>query len=375
MNKQKVIHCFSEEENLKVFMKNLLVSVLCDVSSVLNLPRYLGRFRRDRIIVLLYHGIIKSYPQSPLRNIFGMNISREDFENQMAYLSVHCNVISASEAIAGERISFTKKNVVIVFDDGYRNNYTNAFPILTKYNFPALLAVPTGFIVDRVPLWNDIIEHVVSITDKKLLHINWEGIHFDFRLATTTDKTKFFRWLFFKCVKIMQEERDQFIGNIVKGLDVSIDNDGVLENPDYEPLSVREIKIMSESKMAEFASHSVHHFLLSHVNKNTLRDELINSKIAIEDMTGLPCRYLSLPGGFYNNSVIDMILDAGFEKIFSSEHAEFYPGNPDDIIGRYCITRSRIGSVFKDIVHGPFHWLYYSLKTRGKFERKTKYDY
>jgi len=39
-----------------------------------------------------------------------------------------------------------KKSVLITFDDGYEDNYTNAFPILKKYNFKATIFVITDFV-------------------------------------------------------------------------------------------------------------------------------------------------------------------------------------------------------------------------------------
>ena len=39
-----------------------------------------------------------------------------------------------------------KPCVVITFDDGYKNNYTNAYPILKKYNIPAIIFLTTNFI-------------------------------------------------------------------------------------------------------------------------------------------------------------------------------------------------------------------------------------
>jgi peptidoglycan/xylan/chitin deacetylase (PgdA/CDA1 family) len=39
-----------------------------------------------------------------------------------------------------------KKSVLITFDDCYEDNYTNAFPILKKYNFKATIFVITGFV-------------------------------------------------------------------------------------------------------------------------------------------------------------------------------------------------------------------------------------
>jgi peptidoglycan/xylan/chitin deacetylase (PgdA/CDA1 family) len=312
----------------------------------------------------MYHGIIKSHSKNPLKNIYGYHISEEQFRNQMEYLSKHCNVLKVSEAIAGEKFSPHKKNVVITFDDGYRNNYTNAFKILSKYNLPALFAIPTDFVINRVPLWPDVIEYAVVTTVKKLARIKWEDRYLDIKLNSVTEKIKFIKWLLSACVEVAQEKREQFISHVLEELGVFLDNDKILKNPDYEPLTPQEIKTMAESKLAEFASHSVHHYVLSRINKDTLINELTKSKLAIEQMTGLPCKYFCIPGGFYNDQIINAILEAEFEKVFTSEYSEFHPTNKPDIIGRYCITKNINMALFTDIIQGPFHRIYYSLISR-----------
>jgi peptidoglycan/xylan/chitin deacetylase (PgdA/CDA1 family) len=42
--------------------------------------------------------------------------------------------------------------VLLTFDDGYRDNLANALPILRKYDYPAVLFVPIGFLDDGRPL-------------------------------------------------------------------------------------------------------------------------------------------------------------------------------------------------------------------------------
>ena len=345
-------------------MRISLKSILCNTSYAFNLPKYLGPFGKNKVIILMYHGIVKSYSQNPLKDIYGFNISVNQFEEQMVYLSNQCNVIKASEAISGQNISHNRKNVVITFDDGYRNNYTNAFPILLKYNLPALFSLPTAFVVNRVPLWNDLIEYAVITTKKRAVRIKWNDVFSDFRLDAITEKIEFLKWLLFKCTEIAQEERERFIFNVFNELDVPFDNNKILEDPNYEPLSPQEIKILSESKMIEFASHSENHYVLSRVNKNTLINELKNSKIAISIMTSMPCKYFCIPGGHYNDSVIDTILEAEFEKIFSSDNIEFQPMNTQNVIGRHCIYKFTTKPLFVDIIHGPFHRISYALRSK-----------
>lgn len=70
------------------------------------------------------------------------------FKNMMSELSSFANFISSETLL--EYMNGTKKlsgiNFHLSFDDGLRNNYTNAAPILEKLNIPATFFVPTGYI-------------------------------------------------------------------------------------------------------------------------------------------------------------------------------------------------------------------------------------
>lgn len=47
----------------------------------------------------------------------------------------------------------TKHYVCITFDDGYRDNYTLAYPLLKRLEVPFAIYVTTGFIDNRMPMW------------------------------------------------------------------------------------------------------------------------------------------------------------------------------------------------------------------------------
>lgn len=93
--------------------------------------------------VLMYHSIDKNPGNSKII------VTPQDFEAQMRYLKSHgVKVITLEELIdlikANKRLP--RKTVAITFDDGYENNYTYAYPILKKNNFPATIFV----IVDSI---------------------------------------------------------------------------------------------------------------------------------------------------------------------------------------------------------------------------------
>ncbi len=93
-----------------------------------------------------------------------LSVSPENFEAQLAYLKdAGYTTIHLSDLVyflAGVR-DLPPKPIVISFDDGYADNYTNAFPLLEKYGFVATFSVvtdPLDFGDPRYMSWDNIIE-------------------------------------------------------------------------------------------------------------------------------------------------------------------------------------------------------------------------
>lgn len=89
--------------------------------------------------ILMYHYINE---QEVKRSRLG--VSPWAFERQMRFLREHkYNVISLSALsdLIRQKKKIPPKTVAVTFDDGYLDNYTNAFPILKKYNIPATFFV------------------------------------------------------------------------------------------------------------------------------------------------------------------------------------------------------------------------------------------
>lgn len=107
-----------------------------------------------KVTILMYHEI--KNPASEL------SVPPVNFDKQMQYLHDHgFNVITLEDFY-----QFRIKNkplpanpIIITFDDGYRDNYTNAFPILKKYGFKGTVFVITGSVgLKNYLTWNMIRE-------------------------------------------------------------------------------------------------------------------------------------------------------------------------------------------------------------------------
>ncbi|MDH5217148.1 MAG: polysaccharide deacetylase family protein [Gammaproteobacteria bacterium] len=81
-----------------------------------------------------------------------MSVPTALFRKQMKFL--HDNnyrVISLKDAIGffNGKTSIPKRSVVITIDDGYRSNYSEAFPIFKEFNFPATIFLYSDFLGAR----------------------------------------------------------------------------------------------------------------------------------------------------------------------------------------------------------------------------------
>jgi peptidoglycan/xylan/chitin deacetylase (PgdA/CDA1 family) len=115
-----------------------------------------------RIPILMYHSI-SDEPESG-HPYYWINTSPRRFAEHMKYLHKNgYSVINLSEAAriispgsSGSANSQTfhhsnipQKKVVLTFDDGYKDFYTQAFPVLKEYDFCATIFLPTKFIGNR----------------------------------------------------------------------------------------------------------------------------------------------------------------------------------------------------------------------------------
>jgi len=89
--------------------------------------------------ILTYHHVANPPEHHPKKNLF---VSPREFSAQMSFFSQKgYRVVSLdqihSALMGGEPLP--QKSVAITFDDGFEDNFTNAFPILLRHGFPATI--------------------------------------------------------------------------------------------------------------------------------------------------------------------------------------------------------------------------------------------
>jgi peptidoglycan/xylan/chitin deacetylase (PgdA/CDA1 family) len=125
------------------------------------LPRWRG------VLTLNYHRVGDWAGQPWDRTLW--SATAEAFDAQLAVLAREAEVIGPDEVSAALRSGRRGRRVLITFDDGYRDNWEIAFPLLRRHGLPATFFLATGFL-DRphVAWWDELAWMVRGATAEEL---------------------------------------------------------------------------------------------------------------------------------------------------------------------------------------------------------------
>lgn len=103
------------------------------------------------VLVLNYHKIANEHKS--------LSVTLDDFEQHMKWLQEYgftCITPGQLYDFVANGAELPEKSVLITFDDGYKDNYTNAFPIMKKYGMKGTIFVVTGFlgVYDNYLTWD-----------------------------------------------------------------------------------------------------------------------------------------------------------------------------------------------------------------------------
>jgi len=238
-----------------------------------------------RFQILTYHKV------SPDTHPFFGPVDPVVFEQQMLFLKECYRVIPLSELVErSQRGDVPGRAVAITFDDGYRDNYEFAFPILKKYRLPATVFVATGAIGTGEMLWHDRI--------------------FDaFRFATADARDLSLQASLDKARSLYGEAREQWVQQVEQKLEPSFP-------PGYAAymLSWDQIREMHAAGI-EFGSHTITHPILSRIPHDEMLKELRESKQLLTDYLGNAIISFAYPNGKtpdYNDDVKAALKQCGY---------------------------------------------------------------
>ncbi len=270
---------------------------------------------RHTLSVSMFHRVLPEKEAEELGADPLWTIRPEILSDAIAFFMRHYNIVSLGQVRRHSHggAVLPPRALLITFDDGWRDNYTYALPVLRAHSCPAVLFLAVHRVGHEEPFWE---EQVFAAWKTGALKNDSVGRWLD-DLGVgggqrPSDEEKLARLLIRRLQKDMPE-----------------DIEGQLEHYAGKPvrrfprqmLSKEEIEQLRSNGVA-LGAHGFTHRPLAKLDERQLAQEFERlAQSPVFDSRGVaerPCA-ISFPHGSYSKRVIEMARNQGFELMFSSD--------------------------------------------------------
>jgi peptidoglycan/xylan/chitin deacetylase (PgdA/CDA1 family) len=275
----------------------------------------------------MYHRVLSEEETYHSPSQDGIVVKTKTFRKQMEYVVKHLKPISMRDFAnhLKKNSPFPHKTCLITFDDGWRDNFLNAYPILKEKRLPSIIFLPTDFIGTNRRFWQEEVT-VLLLTIRNYIHkdqifgtkVMNAPVHTEIKnviLSNDENLPQNITGVLTDLKKNSHTEIEHLIHSlkdILPGEQLYVDNQPVFLNWD-------EIKTMAGNNVA-FGAHGKSHILLPILSNEDILQQLSESKEETEKHLNQPVCAFSYPNGDYNKDVLKAVQDQGYTVAFGTEN-------------------------------------------------------
>jgi len=286
--------------------------------------------KRDILLGVNYHriGYADCTPYDP--GVF--STTPEGFDDQIGYLRRLVRMVTLEEAVAVAhgKLKLHGPAAFITFDDGYRDNYQYAFPILQSHSVQGVFFLATSFVGATKPPWWDQIAFLVKNCRQPRLQLSYPR-PLEFSVDQEALPTSIREVL--RVYKEPGVESERFIRSLEEACGTARPG----QDAERCFLDWTEAAEMSRDGMA-IGSHTHSHEILSKLTPDGQAEEVLRSRRILEERLTTTVDTLAYPvgqRGSFSDETTGILRAAGYRAAFS-----FYGGfNRPGSIDPYNILR------------------------------------
>ncbi|MDC0661938.1 polysaccharide deacetylase family protein [Marinobacter sp. SS21] len=255
---------------------------------------------RPTLIILTYHRVLPTKDQHRDSEQPGMVVSPQLFQlhlRTMQRLGATFMHLDDWIALDQEGKPVPKLTVAVTFDDGWRDNYEHAYPILHQQKVPFTIFLVTNAIGQGQAFWPErvmqlVMNHGALTIDRP--EFDWLRPHLTGLPLAERPLTR--------------EEADRVVSNlkqlddqsIIAGLETTslARTDPATDSPRRVILDLNELQEMHASGLAHYGGHTRHHFRLNRLNStHALMDEIAGCQQDLQALKLQPAKTFCYPNG------------------------------------------------------------------------------
>ncbi|MDR1701108.1 MAG: polysaccharide deacetylase family protein [Lachnoclostridium sp.] len=286
----------------------------------------------NRVTIVMYH-YVRDLANSKYPEIKGLDL--KIFYKHLDFIEKHFNVVTTEDvqaAVKSRKGGLPPNAVLLTFDDGYKDHYTNVFPALKERGWQGSFFVPSKVLKDRVVLDVNKVHFILASTPAEGLvreifdlldqyRKNGEDILPNQELYHNLAVPK--RWdenetVFVK--RILQQGVDERIRAEIADILFS-KHVAIPEREFSEELYVNweQIKEMKRNNMF-FGLHGHGHYWLGKLLKEQVEEDIDRSLQYFGEIVDVDNWTMNYPYGSYNDDVIQVVKERGCKIALAVEN-------------------------------------------------------
>jgi peptidoglycan/xylan/chitin deacetylase (PgdA/CDA1 family) len=318
-----------------------------------NYARLAWQYTQPRALVLMYHRVAE-----PDADIWNLAVSPAHFEQHLRVLQQLGNVIPATELV--ERLqsrTLKRRSIVITFDDGYVDNYLNAYPLLAQYQLPATFFIVSGNVGMAQEFWWDELAGILLLSEQlpeSLLLILPGETRLDINLKaeqlTPALRKQHQLWrasdavppthraaLFYRLWQYLYPlpASDQQL--LLRQLRTWV-GQPAHARPAYHSLSLSQLRELSANEIFTIGAHTVTHPALASHSPTVQEHELVAGRQALREAINQPIELLAYPYGNYSNETAAIAAQLGFKAAFTTKARLITIADDMHTLGRFQVN-------------------------------------
>ena len=295
---------------------------------------------RPVLLVLTYHRIGNAAGCRYDSDTF--SATSDELDDHVRFLKQGWHIITLAEMleiVEGTR-KLTRPSVLLTFDDGYRDNYCSAYPILASHGVQGVFFLTTSYVGTQLMPWWDRIANIIKSSKSTTLELRYPSpCRFDINRQGSDAVVR-------KVVNLYKSSLNQDEPLFINSLEEACDT----ARPNGEErcfMNWEEAAEMLASGMA-IGSHTHSHRILSKLSAEEQLEEMVTSKRLLEERLNMKVLSVAYPVG--GRDTFTDVTQSAAEKARYRIAFSYYGGvNHTGLFHRYDMSRAAV--YYKTAMH------------------------
>jgi peptidoglycan/xylan/chitin deacetylase (PgdA/CDA1 family) len=275
-------------------------------------PSVWRHYRGNKLLILMYHRVLPADHEDRQTEEPGMYVSPQSLRMHFELLKKHFVPVYLDDWVRSVRAgtAVPRMACAVTFDDGWRDNYDHAFPVIQAAGIPAHIFLVSDFVGTSTSVWTARIARLLKSTYGNIDAEHSGQIGKILRRAGLSDqliKSEPTRDLISQVIaECKKHHTDYEMSDLLKEAESVLGWSSAAGRRDF--MNWEEVHEMVSSGHVRFGSHTRNHTrLLAQISDQIIEYEVGSSRAVVESGSGKEAGLFCYPNGDYTDAALKIV--------------------------------------------------------------------